>query len=115
MFNGERVYQALASTYPLLVDEGYSGVRVSFETFPHAIACTMLGRDVASARQKRTQRRQLLEWIGIDTRMLKSIDEVDAALCALTAKFLLEGKSYSYGDATGGYIWVPATTSHFFR
>ncbi|MDW3683019.1 hypothetical protein RA280_14930 [Cupriavidus sp. CV2] len=43
--------------------------------------------------------------------MLKSIDAVDAALCALTARFLLEGKTYPYGDAMGGYIQVPATTS----
>ncbi|NOV23407.1 DUF429 domain-containing protein [Cupriavidus necator] len=110
MFSGERVYQALASIYPLLKERAYSGGRVSFETFPHAIVCAMLGKDVASAKQKRTQRRQLLERMGIDTRMLKSIDEIDAALCALTARFLLEGKTYSYGDATGGYIRVPAAT-----
>lgn len=111
MFSGERVYRALASIYPLLVDKAYSRGRVSFETFPYAVTCALLGRDIASAKQKLTQRRQLLERMGIDTRMLKSIDEVDAALCALTARFLLEGKTYPYGDATGGYIRVPATTS----
>lgn len=111
MFNGERVYQALAATYPLLTATDYSEGRVSFETFPHAITCALLGKDVASAKQKRTQRRQLLEGMGIDTSMLKSIDAVDAALCALTARCLLERKSYPYGDATGGYIWVPAGLS----
>uniref|UniRef100_UPI003F8617CE DUF429 domain-containing protein n=1 Tax=Cupriavidus ulmosensis TaxID=3065913 RepID=UPI003F8617CE len=70
MFNGERVYQALASTYPLLVDKGDTKGRVSFATFPHAITCAMLGKAVASAKLKSTQRRQLLEGIGIDTRML---------------------------------------------
>ncbi|AQV92540.1 DUF429 domain-containing protein [Cupriavidus necator] len=111
MFNGEYVYQALASSYPLLVDKAYSSGRVSFETFPYAITCALLGRDVASAKRKRTQRRELLEREGMDTSLLKSIDAVDAALCALTAKYLLAGKVDAYGDAVGGYIWVPATTS----
>ncbi|MFJ1259186.1 DUF429 domain-containing protein [Cupriavidus sp. CuC1] len=111
MFNGERVYQALASSYPLLVDKAHSSGRISFETFPYATTCALLGRDVASAKRKRTQRRELLEREGMDTSLLKSIDAVDAALCALTARFLVEGKAYPYGDAQGGYIWVPAATS----
>lgn len=111
MYNGERVYQALTPMYPLLLGRAYGTGRVSFETFPHAITCAMLGKHVASAKQKSTQRRQILEEIGINTRMLKSINAVDAALCALTARFLVEGKTYPYGDATGGYIRVPATTS----
>lgn len=108
MLNGEKVYQALATTHPLLTDERYSNGRVSFETFPHAITCAMLGIDVASAKHKRQQRRQLLEDAGIATQSLKSIDAVDAALCALTATFLLQGKTYPYGDTQGGYIVVPA-------
>jgi len=111
MFNGERLYQALSPIYPLLSGGEYVSGRVSFETFPYAVTCAMLGRDVVSAKQKSTQRRQLLEEIGVDTGMLKSIDAVDAALCALTARFLLEGKAKPYGDAAGGYIWVPATFS----
>jgi predicted nuclease with RNAse H fold len=107
MFNGERVYQALAETHPLLPDAHYSGGRVSFETFPHAITCAMLGIGVASAKRKRHQRRQLLEEAGVATSSLKSIDAVDAALCALTGTFLLKGKTAAYGDGAGGYILVP--------
>ena len=107
MFNGERVYQALATTHPLLTEKRYSGGYVSFETFPHAATCAMLGTDVASAKRKRLQRRQLLEDAGIATQLLKSIDDVDAALCALTAHFLIQGKTYAYGDTEGGYIVVP--------
>lgn len=81
MLNGERVYQALASTYPLLMATDYFEGCVSFETYPRAITCAVLGKDVASAKQKRAQRRQLLERMELDTRMLKSIDAVDAALC----------------------------------
>ncbi|WP_316150631.1 DUF429 domain-containing protein [Cupriavidus sp. BIC8F] len=111
MFNGERVYQALSSTYPLLMGRAYTGGRISFETFPYAITCALLGRDAASAKLKSTQRRQLLEGLGIDTKMLKSIDAVDAALCALTAQYVLTGEARTYGDALGGYIWVPVAKS----
>lgn len=108
IFNGERVYRALAAAYPLLDAPSYSSGRACFETFPHAITCALLGKDIASAKQKRTQRRQLLENFGIDTTLLKSIDALDAALCALTARQLLDGKTYAYGDATEGYIQVPS-------
>jgi len=110
MLNGERVYQAFATTYPLLTSRDYSGGRVSFETFPHAITCAVRGKEFTSARQKRSQRRQLLANVGIDATALRSIDAVDAALCALTAGFLLTGRTYSYGDVAGGYIRVPALT-----
>lgn len=109
MFSGEQVYQALAETHPLLTDECYSGGNVCFETFPHAVTCAMLGTNVASAKRKRLQRRQLLEDAGIATQSLRSIDAVDAALCALTAQFLVQGKTCAYGDAEGGYILVPDT------
>lgn len=108
MFNGERVYQSLAGTHPLLTESRYTKGQVTFETFPHAITCAMLGVGVASAKQKRVQRRQLLEDVGIDTRPLKSIDAIDAALCAMTAGCLLQGQTEAYGDAEGGYIFVPA-------
>lgn len=107
MFNGERVFQTFAPTFPLLTERRYPGGRVAFETFPHAITCSLLGKEIASAKLKRIQRRSLLEDAGIDTKSLTSIDAVDAALCALTAQFLLRGETRAYGDAHGGYIFVP--------
>jgi len=107
MFNGERVYQALAAAYPLLDTPTYRGERVSFETFPHAITSSLLGRAVASARLKGVQRRQVLSHFGIDTSLLTSIDAVDAALCALAASHLVQGKSRVFGAASDGYIHVP--------
>lgn len=107
MFSGERVFQTVAPTYPLLIEGCYAGGPVSFETFPHAITCSLLGGEVASAKLKRVLRRKLLEDAGIDTTSLTSIDSVDAALCALTAQLLLRGRTRAYGDAHGGYIFVP--------
>jgi predicted nuclease with RNAse H fold len=92
MFNGNRVYEVFADTHPILRTDRYSGEPATFETFPHAITCALLGRDVASAKQKRTQRRRLLEELGLDTTQLKSIDSLDAALCAVTAQRLISGE-----------------------
>ncbi|MGS0894485.1 DUF429 domain-containing protein [Burkholderia stagnalis] len=107
MFVGERVYRALAETYPLLTGSTYAGGCVSFETYPYAITCALLGKQIASARQKRVQRRRLLEKLGIDVSMLSSVDARDATLCALTARFVIDGNAHAYGDAEGGYIRVP--------
>ena len=66
----------------------------------------------ASAKRKRTRRREILEDAGIEATSLRSIDEVDAALCALTANFLLEESIVAYGDELGGFIVVPVPTGH---
>ena len=109
MFCGEHIYKALAATHPLLSDVGYAGGKVCFETFPHAVTCAMLGTAEASAKRKRVQRRQLLRDAGIDPTPLKSIDAVDAAVCALTARYVLARQTKAYGDTEGGYIFVPAS------
>lgn len=107
MLSGEQVYHALAAAYPLLPGPNYTVGRVCFETFPHAITCALLGRDAASAKMKNVQRRALLAQAGITADALKSIDAVDAALCALTARYLLDGQVHAYGDTAGGFILVP--------
>ncbi|WP_168795476.1 DUF429 domain-containing protein [Paraburkholderia aromaticivorans] len=111
MFNGERVYQAFAPHFPLFKNRGATNGRVCFETFPHAITGALLKNEVASAKKKRTQRPEVLKDAGIEAASLRSIDEVDAALCALTAKFLHERKVVAYGDELGGFIVVPAQTN----
>ena len=108
MFNGERVYQAFAPHFPLFTNRGEVNGRVCFETFPHAITSALLKTEAASAKKKRTQRREVLKDAGIEAASPKSIDEVDAALCALTAHFLQEGKVVTYGGELGGFIVVPA-------
>jgi predicted RNase H-like nuclease len=80
---------------------------VCFETFPHAVACALAGKKL-SARDKRVDRRRLLGGAGIATDSLTNIDEVDAALCALTAHHFLAGTFKAYGDDVEGYIVVPS-------
>jgi predicted nuclease with RNAse H fold len=107
MFNGARVYQAFSASHPVLKTRAFEGARACFETFPHAITCAYVARDVVSAKLKLVQRRTLLDELGIDTSGLKSIDYLDAALCAHTARLFVEGKTRAYGDEHGGFIFVP--------
>ncbi|NPT58231.1 DUF429 domain-containing protein [Paraburkholderia elongata] len=112
MFNGERVYDAFTPHFPIFRNGGETGGGVCFETFPHAITCAFLGREVASAKKKGTQRREILKHEGVETTPLRSIDDVDAALCALTANYLLDGRVDAYGDELGGFIVVPTPAVH---
>ncbi len=115
MLNGERVFQALADTHSLLKTNPFSRSNTCFETFPHAITCALIGKEIASAKLKRSQRRQLLEDNGIETHLLKSIDALDAALCALTAQYFIKGGFKTFGDAANGLIVVPDTETNIME
>jgi predicted nuclease with RNAse H fold len=106
MLNGAKLFSELSSGFPLF--SGATGSRhpICFETFPHAIACSLAGK-IVRAKHKRTIRRALLEQNGIDTTQLTNIDWVDAALCALTAHRLLAGTVNTHGDLGEGFIIVP--------
>jgi predicted nuclease with RNAse H fold len=107
MLNGAELFHALAPHYRLY-DVRQPFLRpVCFETFAHAVACTLAGRRL-SAKQKRTDRRRLLTEAGITTDRLSNLDEIDAALCALTAHHFLAGRFKAYGDAAQGFIIVPS-------
>ncbi|MFM1900145.1 MAG: hypothetical protein RLZZ216_721 [Cyanobacteriota bacterium] len=111
MLRGEALYQALEPSHPLCTTHPIPGERFCLETFPHAITWHLRGGN-AQARQKRTQRRDLLKQAGIDLTHLTSIDLVDAALCALTAHIAASGGPlHLYGEETEGVIVVPAAVS----
>ncbi len=106
MRNGAKLYDRLTPHYRLL-DRRHSGSRpVCFETFPHAVACA-LAKKILPAKQKRTDRRRLLSEAGLSTESLTNIDQIDAALCALTARYLLAGEVNKYGNPEEGFIVVP--------
>jgi predicted nuclease with RNAse H fold len=106
MVNGIALYRQLVSYYRLYDGGSRFSHPVCFETFPQAIACALAGKRL-SAQNKRMDRRRILERAGI-AEPLTSIDEVDAALCALSAQHVLAGRFTSYGDAAEGFILVPA-------
>ena len=106
MLAGEALYKAMAPRYQLFVGKIEADQTV-FETFPHAVTCSLSGK-IVSARNKSLDRRALLAKHGIADKSLRNIDLVDAALCALTAHYLLAGKWRTHGDRESGHIVVPS-------
>ncbi len=107
MLNGAELFRQLAPHYLLYEGRTPARDRVCFETFPHAIGCALAG-ETLSAKSKRIDRIRVLHESGIPTCFLENIDEVDAALCALTAFYFLAGTFKAYGDETEGHIVVPS-------
>lgn len=106
VFNGEALYQELKKHYPLF--DGDHGTRpVCVETFPHAIVCALTG-SVTAASSKGAARRQVLRDRGYADHQLANIDVVDAALCAVAAEQVRQGRITQFGDADEGFIVVPA-------
>jgi hypothetical protein len=103
IFNGEKLYQLLAPHFPLFEGSRREGP-VSFETYPHAIACALAGEII---RASASERRKILTGRGYDTRPLLSDDFVDAALGALAAEAFREGRTRHFGRKNEGFIIVP--------
>jgi predicted nuclease with RNAse H fold len=106
MRNGAELFRLLTPQYQLFNGKDSIGSPVCFETFPHAVAYALAGK-ILPAKQKRTDRPRLLREMGLSIDALTNIDLVDAALCALTAHYLLAGMFKVYGDAAEGFIVVP--------
>ena len=104
VWNGMELYDCLAHHYRRYDGMNRAGELV-FETFPNAVACALAGR-VIPAKPKPATRRGLLQAQGLDHSRLKNIDEVDAALCALTALRFVEGRTMQFGNAAEGFIVV---------
>lgn len=105
MFNGEALYTALQSVYPLFKSEGRS-TRFCFETYPYLAACAFTGRRLKAA-DKNADRRELIRGAGLDDQVLRSIDYVDAAICALVAFSVSLDYCTAFGEDTEGYILSP--------
>jgi predicted RNase H-like nuclease len=111
MLRGMELFDALRSTHPVRDPRAPGRTRYCFETFPHAITGHLQG-GVASAKRKRTERRALLERLGIDLKELTNIDTVDAALCAYVAHLAAtEAPLQAYGEMATGLIVVPFAPS----
>jgi hypothetical protein len=82
MLNGAELFRLIEPQYPLFNGGAQVSTPVCFETFPQAVACALAG-DIVSAKQKGRIRRELLLKAGL-------------------------GKFKTYGDATDGFIVVPA-------
>ncbi|MBM3660869.1 MAG: DUF429 domain-containing protein [Actinobacteria bacterium] len=84
----------------------------TLETFPHAVAIALRGeRPVGSLlkrpAEKLAWRRTALARAGVDITALRTIDEVDAALCAVTGLWHLDGRTEALGDPADGVLTLP--------
>lgn len=107
MVNGAELFRLLVPDYRLYDGRTAPLDPLCFETFPQAIACSLAGTKL-SAKNKRTDRRRLLVQAGISSDALTTIDDIDAALCALSAQHVLAGSFKAYGDTAEGFILLPA-------
>jgi predicted nuclease with RNAse H fold len=89
---------------------GGSVVGTAIEVFPHASAVVLAGclppRDVGKA----AWRTAVLRGQGVDPDGLRSADQIDAALAALTGLRALQGRCTALGDPLEGVIVLPART-----
>ncbi len=107
VLNGERLYRWFQDDYQLFNNNQKDPIL--FQTFPHAIVCSLAGR-VVSAKPKSRVRRNVLRSKGYDDSSLPNIDFVDAALCAVAAEEFRRSNYQLYGNHSEGFILVPAPT-----
>lgn len=84
----------------------------TLETFPHAVAVALRGMLPATGllrrpAVKRAWRLHALDGVGVATDALRTIDQVDAALCALAGRYFLAGEAVALGDPDEGTITLP--------
>ncbi len=106
---GFRVYEAVAETHPRYRGTG-SVKGTAIEVFPHATAVVLAGCLPPDGVTKRAWRRAVLRDQGVDVRALRSLDQVDAALAALTGVLALARRFSAPGDPREGQIVLPAAS-----
>jgi predicted RNase H-like nuclease len=81
----------------------------ALEVFPYVSAVAVAGYRprLANARERADWRRGVLMQAGVETALLRTPDQVDAALAALTALRSLEGDRAVVGDPEEGVIVLP--------
>ena len=91
--------------------ERYTGGTVarkqSIEVFPHASAVTLRGSLPARDAPKREWRRKVLEAAGLESDLLTTVDQIDAALAALTGVRFLQGIFSEVGEPGQAVLVLP--------
>ena len=79
----------------------------AIEVFPHATAVTLAGCLPPAGSSKREFRESVLRSQLVPVKGLRSQDQIDAALAALTGILALRGRSTALGDPKEGVIVLP--------
>lgn len=112
---GFDVYRVLEDRFPRYRDGSVRGTAI--EVFPHASAVVLAGCLPPRGVPVHAWRRSVLRAQGVDADALRSADQVDAALAALTGLYALERRFSAPGDPLEGRIVVPAASlpAHPYR
>jgi predicted nuclease with RNAse H fold len=82
-------------------------LHAAIEVFPHASAVVLAGCLPPFGTGKREWRTEILEKAGVPCDELRSADQVDAALAALTGLLAANGEFIAPGDPDEGVIVLP--------
>lgn len=80
----------------------------ALEVFPHASSVVLAGYLPPKSMTKQAWRRQVLRANRVAADELRSLDQVDAALAALTGLYALRSRFTALGDPREGVIVLPA-------
>jgi len=106
MRRGMEVFELLGrSGYPLATARPWKAHAI--EVFPHASSAVFAGCLPPKGMRKRAWREQVLRMEGVRTEELTTLDQVDAALAAVTGLAVLQGKVSALGDPGEGVIVIP--------
>lgn len=105
---GFRAFRVIEDRFPRYRNGTVRGTAI--EVFPHASAVFLAKCLPPAAISKREWRRSVLRACDVEVGGLRSIDQVDAALAALTGSLALEGRFTAPGDPKEGVIVVPTRT-----
>jgi predicted nuclease with RNAse H fold len=112
---GFAVFRAIDRSFPRYHGGSVKGTAI--EVFPHASAVVLAGCLPPKGMSPHAWRREVLQDEGIDATALRSADQVDAALAALTGRYALRRRFSAPGDPREGLIVVPAVAlpAHPYR
>lgn len=112
---GFEAFRAIEASFPRYRSGSVKGTAI--EVFPHASAVVLAGCLPPKGTSPHAWRRDVLRANGVEPRTLRSADQVDAALAALTGQLALARRFSAPGDPREGQIVVPSVTlpAHPFR
>jgi Protein of unknown function (DUF429) len=112
---GFQAFRSIEDAFPRYRSGSVKGSAI--EVFPHATAVVLSGFLPPKSMSPHAWRRTILLAQSVDAGTLRSADQVDAALAALTGLFALERRFSAPGDPKEGKIVLPAATlpAHPYR
>jgi predicted nuclease with RNAse H fold len=105
---GFAAFAAIDESFPRYRGGSVKGTAI--EVFPHASAVVLAGCLPPNGPSPHAWRRSILRERGVEISGLRSGDQVDAALAALTGLYALERRFSAPGDPKEGQIVVPSAT-----